>query len=99
MNYEYEIRLDRHAYLRYCERVKPIGWQELENKLLDDLNQGKHFKDGYLFTGGVWWRATRKDNVLVLHTCYGLTHMDIPAAVRWAKLHGDRIALGDRDGV
>ena len=28
MAIEREIRIDRHAYDRYCERVDPIGWQK-----------------------------------------------------------------------
>ena len=90
---EYEIAIDRHAYERYCQRVEPIGWQELERQLGTALRQGLHMKDGYLQTGGVWWRAEREGRRIRLFTCYGCTHIDIPAAVRWAKRHRDRVAL------
>lgn len=88
------IRLTKHAYERYCERVVPIGWRELERQLQDHQYGGIYHKQGYVLIGGIWWRGTVKDTEIVLHTCYGEQHLDVPAAVRWAKRHGDRIVLG-----
>jgi len=89
-----EIRIDRHAYDRYCERVAPIGWQELERLVLEQIKDGCRQKDGYVQIGDVWWRGKVTPQEVVLHTCYGVTHIDIPEAVRWARRLRDRIALG-----
>lgn len=89
-----ELRIDHHAYERYCERVEPIGWQELERQLREQIKQGIRRQKGYVQIGGIWWRASFHNGALHLHTCYGETHIDLPAAIKWAKQHGDRIDLG-----
>jgi hypothetical protein len=91
----FEIRIDEHALYRYCERVDPITRSDLEQSIRDHLRRGYRFQKGYLQTGDIWWRASRKDNVIILHSCYGRTHIDIPEAVRWAKRNGDRVFLGN----
>jgi len=94
MAIEKQIRIDRHAYVRYCERVEPIGWQELEHMLQQQLADGINIQDGYLRTGDIWWRAEVTDDEVIIHTCYGRTHIDIPQAVKWAKRYRDRLRLG-----
>lgn len=95
MKHEREVWLDQHAYERYCERVEPIGWQELERLVADAAQAGCRQKDGYVLIGGIWWRGCVTPELIRLHTCYGRSHLDIPQAIRWARLHNDRIALGD----
>lgn len=97
MKLEREIRLERHAYDRYCERVQPVGWQELEKWIAEQMAAGCRFAKGYLRTGDVWWRATKRENAIIIHTCYGRHHIDLPRAIHWAKIHKDRIALGVED--
>ncbi|WP_080833226.1 hypothetical protein [Cohnella massiliensis] len=93
MAIEKQIRLTRHAFDRYCQRVAPIGWQELERLVSAGIGE-RQPKDGYLQTGLTWWRAEETETEIILHTCYGDTHIDIPAATKWAKRFRDRIALG-----
>lgn len=89
-----ELRIDRHAYERYCERVEPIGWQELERQIRAKLRQHCPRQKGFVQIDGIWWRASIYDGSLILHTCYGRTHIDLPAAIKWAKRYKDRIGLG-----
>jgi hypothetical protein len=89
-----QFKLELHAYERYCERVEPISKAELLFSLKRDLEKGYRFTNGYLLTGGIWWRASWENGILTLYTCYGRSHLDLPAAVRWAKRYKDRIALG-----
>jgi len=93
-----ELVIEPHAYERYCERVKPISETELISKLKEDLKKGYRFRKGYLLTGEIWWKATWEGNVVTLFTCYGRSHMDLPAAIKWAKRYRDRIVLGDAHG-
>jgi len=93
MTIEREIRIDRHAYDRYCERVEPIGWRELEEQVRGYVDQEYFQQDGYLKLGEIWWRGFVSDSEIMLHTCYGKTHIDIPNAIRWAKRYNDRLRL------
>lgn len=90
---EREIRLDNQAYERYCQRVEPIGWQELERKISEQMRDKFRYKDGYIQIGDVWWRGEVTREVVRLFTCYGVTHINIPEAIRWAQRHRDRLAL------
>ncbi|REK69329.1 hypothetical protein [Paenibacillus paeoniae] len=94
MKLEREIRLDRHAYERYCQRVEAIGWQELEGLIAKLLrNFGYRHKDGYVQIGGIWWRGKVTYETVKLYTCYGKTHIDVPEAIRWAERMNDRLRL------
>ncbi|QYR20813.1 hypothetical protein KZ483_24145 [Paenibacillus sp. sptzw28] len=90
-----ELRIDRHAHDRYCERVEPIPFEELGKWLAHHLSEGYGHHKGYLQTGGVWWRVTISQEAITFHSCYGQHHIDLPAAIKWAKRHRDRISLGD----
>jgi hypothetical protein len=98
MALEREIWLSYHAYERYCERVEPIGWRELEQLIAELMRSGFRYKDGYIRTGDVWWRGEVTRDHVMLHTCYGVTHIDIPDAIKWAKLHKDRLDLEKDSG-
>jgi len=89
-----QFKLESHAYERYCERVAPVSKTELISKLKEDLKKGHRFRKGYLLIGETWWRAGWEGKVITLFTCYGRTHIDIPQAVKWAKMHRDRLRLG-----
>jgi len=88
------IVLTRHAYERYCERVERIERSELIERLKLNKSDAIPHKRGYIELAGVWWRYGIRDSVLILYTCYGRHHMDLPAAIRWAKRNRDRINLG-----
>lgn len=89
-----QVHITQHAYERYCERVEPIRYSELESRVTLQSLHGIYHKRGYVQIGDVWWRGSVTADRIELHTCYGVTHIDIPLAVKWAKRHGDRIALG-----
>lgn len=91
-----ELHIDRHAYERYCERVEEITREDLKTLVMQQLHQGYVRRKGYIQFGGVWWRCSKRDDVFTLHTCYGRHHIDLPSAIKWAKRHKDRIALGDK---
>jgi hypothetical protein len=91
-----ELILTNHAYERYIQRVGPTDRDELTRQLQHWIHQPDRRKRSYIQLGGVWWRYSREDSVVILHTCYGRHVGDLPEAIRWAKRHGDRIALGDR---
>ncbi|NTZ20920.1 hypothetical protein EXW96_26395 [Paenibacillus sp. JMULE4] len=89
-----EIRIADHAYERYCQRVEKISRELLIGQVIEQLQIGYRRKQGYIKIGDVWWRSNIKGGILMLHTCYGRHHIDLPAAIRWAKQHRDRINLG-----
>lgn len=93
MKLEREIRLNHHAYERYCQRVEPIGWQELEQRIAEQVQVNMRYKDGYVRIGDVWWRGEVTKEAVRLFTCYGETHIDIPEAIRWANRMKDRLRL------
>lgn len=94
-----QIHIEQHAYERYCERVGVITYQDLVDLVDGQLQQGIYYKQGYVRIADVWWRGTVSRDRVVLHTCYGVTHIDVPLAIKWAKRFNDRLALGgDRYG-
>lgn len=92
---ELQFTIDDHAYKRYCQRVEPISLEALTAHISELLQPGHYQQRGYLELNGVWWRYSVVDAVVKIHTCYGRHHLDLPAAIRWAKQHKDRIALGE----
>lgn len=86
--------ITEHAHEQYCQRVELISRFELHKQVLRQLREEdyRHVGD-FLHLDGVWWVVEPKDDCLHLITCYGRTHIDLPAALKWAKLHRDRINL------
>ncbi|MGN7470355.1 hypothetical protein [Brevibacillus sp. SAFN-007a] len=95
---ELQFSVEEHAYKRYCQRVEPVTREALLSLIGDQLQPGHYRQKGYLQLDGVWWRYSITNTVITLHTCYGRHHIDLPAAIRWAKQHRDRIVLGDLYG-
>jgi len=93
-----EIILTRHAFERYCQRVERIKRDELVELLRQHAERPTNKKRGYIELAGVWWRYGARNSAIILYTCYGRHHMDLPAAIRWAKRHRDRINLGGGEG-
>lgn len=96
--HETQLILTNHAYERYCQRVGPIDRDKLTRQLQEQIRQPDRRRKDYIQLADVWWRYGVQDGAIVLHTCYGRSHIDLPAAIRWAKRYKDRIALGGRDG-
>ncbi|XEC97037.1 hypothetical protein AB6A23_11130 [Paenibacillus tarimensis] len=93
---EIEVVVTDHAYDRYCERVGQIERQELHEQLQQNITERDcRYKDGYCKIGEVWWACAPAECLLILITCLGETHIDIPAAKRWERQHRDRVNLGD----
>ena len=90
-----ELVIEDHAYERYCQRVEPIPKHVLKYIVHDQMKKGYRRSRDYIQIAGVWWRYSVDENRLILHTCYGRSHMDLPAAIRWAKRFRDRIQLGE----
>lgn len=94
-----QVHITQHAYERYCERVERVSYDELVIKVEELSAYGIHHKRGYVRTGDIWWRGSVSRDQIVLHTCYGVTHIDVPQAIKWAKRFKDRLALeGDPYG-
>lgn len=93
-----QLILTNHAYERYCERVGIVDRDELTKQLQKQIHQPNRRKREYIQLDGVWWRYGVQDGTLILHTCYGEHHMDLPAAIKWAKRFNDRITLGEPYG-
>jgi hypothetical protein len=94
-----EIVLTKHAYERFCKRVEQTDRFELIERLKQQLPDAKPHKRGYIELADVWWRYGIRDSVLILYTCYGRHHIDLPEAIRWAKRHRDRINLGGGEHI
>lgn len=95
---EYVVRVTKHAHQQYCDRVEAIGKEELQQKIIDQIEQRDFFtrKGEFLQAGGIWWVYELRAGMLVLVTCWGRSDFDLPKAVGWARLHNDRIDLSRR---
>lgn len=94
MGRELIVRVTDHAYEQYCNRVGYIGRAELRNALQHDIGADEYRLEGiYLHIDGVWWICEVVGDVMILITCYGRSDFDLPGAMRWARLHKDRIRL------
>lgn len=91
-----EVIVTDHAYTRRCQRVGPIERTEMTQQLQQAVANGDSVldKEGYLKACGAWYMSIKTDDKLMLVTCYGDTHMDLPAAKRWERHNKDRINLG-----
>lgn len=88
------VTVSRHACEQYLSRVGSITWDALIRLTQQQLAEGPEYDDGnYLLLEGVWWAYERDGDRVTLVTCYGRTSMRLPAAIRWARQHNDRIDL------
>lgn len=83
------VILTNHAYEQYLKRVGEIDRDELTARLADQITHPHERVRDIILLDGVWWAC--RNNVFI--TCYGNTHIDLPAALSWAELHNDRIVL------
>lgn len=95
------IAIKTHAYQRYCERVKLVTYSDLlewSERQISENNIG-HNKDGIIHLGGVWFGYQVENESLAIVTCYGKTTANLPAGLKWAIRHNDRINLDTLSGI
>ncbi|WP_217597281.1 hypothetical protein [Cohnella sp. GbtcB17] len=91
---EKRLRIEVHAYDRYCQRVEPIGRAELLEQVQSFIRDGDvRREDDCVRIGDVWWIYWTNDETVTLTTCYGRMLYDLPAALRWQRANKDRIKL------
>jgi hypothetical protein len=91
----FQIILTTHAHMRYCERVQHISYAELTDQCNLQLHEGKygHSKNELIHLSGVWWSYEIEGGVMKFSTCYGKTTANLPAGLKWARLHNDSLDL------
>lgn len=94
--HDLKVVLSGHSFIRYKQRVGEIGWDELENWCIE-LFEGRKFRQKKKFRlielDGIWFGYVIAKKELVLETCFGRTHLDMPEALKWARYHNDQIVL------
>ncbi|MNW38170.1 hypothetical protein D3C74_152290 [compost metagenome] len=91
-----ELKLDLtvHAHEQYKDRVWDVTFTELRGECRDLFTSGDYIRDEqFIKINGAWWVFNLYEESLLLITCYGSSHLDIPRALAWAKKHNDRINL------
>lgn len=88
------VRVSYHAWQRYCQRVEPIGYGELQQAVSDELATGRHRHNERLCKlADVWWRCASNAGHMTLITCYGAIPYDLIDAWRWCRRHKDRVNI------
>lgn len=88
--------LSYHAWKQYCTRVEEEKPDILEETCREHVRRGNFTTNNELIEiDGVWWAHHVDGDRILLVTCYGKTTMDLPAAIKWAFKHNDRINLKD----
>lgn len=94
MDRELVVRITDHAHEQYCKRVEQIDRSELRERMTHSINNdGYHKSNDFIHITGIWWVCEVVDDVMILITCYGRTDFDLPRALKWARVHDDRIKL------
>jgi hypothetical protein len=90
-----KIRLTTHAHKRYCERVQHISYEKLTDQCNQQLREREydHNKNWFIHLSGVWWSYEVEGDVMKFLTCYGKTTANLPAGLKWAQRHNDRLDL------
>ena len=92
-----QVKLSQHAHIRYCQRVRMITWEEL-NQIVQRHFADKQYvtdKKKFVCFDDTWWSYRIAKEKMVLTTCYGKSDYDVPAALSWAAVHQDSIRLGN----
>ena len=96
-----QIVLTNHAFVRYCERVGTVTWEQLSDLCKNKFENRQFVKRGkrYIrFDDDTWWAyITNSRGIMNLVTCYGKSTFDVPTAIRWASEHNDFIRLSRSD--
>lgn len=99
---QYEIRITNHGYSRYVERVIPAIREELQEWCGEQIrlqNYRAKSKLGLIQIDDIWFAYAIENEELLLTTCYGRSHLDLPQAIIWARHHNDRIDLNQVFGT
>jgi len=89
-----QLRITKHAHDQYCGRVEPMDMEQLQDRIASCIATGEYArKDEYLQIHDVWWVCDIHGDTITLVTCYGRSMLDLPRAVKWAKMYHDRIDL------
>ncbi|MEK3866991.1 hypothetical protein MHH60_26325 [Paenibacillus sp. FSL H7-0716] len=88
------LELTIHAHEQFTERVGPATFEEIRDAGREQLAVGDYRRDGdFIKIYDAWWIFTIREGKVVLITCYGNSHFDVPRALAWARKHDDRITL------
>lgn len=87
------VRLSRHAWQRYCERVKQIDYDVLRRAVSAEAALPHRHNRNLCKLAGVWWRYADNDGRITLITCYGWLPYDLIDAQHWCLRHNDRVRI------
>jgi hypothetical protein len=90
------LRMDltAHAHKQFTERVGPASFHEIRDACREQLVAGDYRRDGdFIKINDAWWVFAIDKGDIVLITCYGNSHFDVPRTLAWARKHDDRITL------
>ncbi|MNC01900.1 hypothetical protein D3C75_492590 [compost metagenome] len=91
---EMRLELTVHAHEQFIVRVGQATFEETRDTCREQLATGDYRRDGeFIKINDAWWIFTVREGKLVLITCYGNSHFDVPRALAWARRHDDRITL------
>ena len=80
---ELQLRITRHAYKRYRQRVGALPSKMLYQRSQTALICGLYRQgEGLIKLCGVWWGCVVQDQAIVLTTCYGRQEHDMIAGRR-----------------
>jgi len=89
------LLITKHAHEQYGNRVEPISKPALLRACRQQIAERDSYREAeYLHLGGVWWIAEYYGPYVILITCYGRSSFYLPAALRWQRVHKDRVVLG-----
>ncbi|RTE05502.1 hypothetical protein [Paenibacillus whitsoniae] len=97
----YEVDLKTHAYERYRERVGKKSFSDVLDWCKEQILGGNYgaIERGLINIDGVWFACRLEEQHLILVTCYGRTTANLPAGMKWALKHNDRINLDTISGI
>ncbi|AIQ29350.1 hypothetical protein P40081_15230 [Paenibacillus sp. FSL P4-0081] len=91
---EIRLELTDHAHQQFMERAGLATFEEIRDACREQLAAGDYKRDGeFIKINDAWWIFTIREEMIVLITCYGNSHFDVPRALAWARRHDDRITL------
>lgn len=80
---EKQLRITRHAYKRYQQRVGGVDRRKLHQRSQTALMIGHYrYGEGLIKLCGVWWGCAVYPDAIVLVTCYGRQKADLIAERR-----------------
>jgi hypothetical protein len=88
------VRVSYHAWQRYCQRVDPIEYDELQQMVSIEVTLSRYRHNKRLCKlAEVWWRYAWKSGHITLITCYGPMPYDLIDALDWCRRRKDRVNI------